>query len=753
MRLKLRKIIWSCWFQSRECAPEIVQKCLRSWEEQNPGWEMRCLDADTIGRYIDLDKHVDLSCQQITAASLSDILRLLLLHEYGGVWVDATTFCNVPLDTWIDQAAQTGFFAFSRPADDRDLATWFLAAKPNDRLLAKWTARVLAYWKGRTATRDYFWVHHQFGELLALDPGALADWQAVPRISADGPHSVQTAGLYDDFDAVQDRVDWSAPLFKLSYRLEQDRLRPESLITRFAGLTEERAGRDSAGPIPADRPPPRMAALRVSTENLGDHIQILAGLRMLERAGAYPAQWVDRDDEIAHPPPGGEQTGILLNGWFKTNPEQWPPHPDYLPLYLGFHIRLFQSPTLTGPAALEHYREHGPIGCRDRYTLALLRRHDMDAFLSHCLSLGFPKRVPDPAKQTEVFVVSRDRRLLDHLPTDLGPYTFISHYSGTHEFEANMDAARKLLETYRSRARLVVTTMLHCALPAIAMGIPVVVFYPINSDAGRISDRQRFSSLSEIVRVFELTEIGSVDWRGYRPDVGDIKLRLIDAFFAGASKWGRLDTPRVEGIAPAAALPVPHPGDSYSYFQDSERLQRLREARAPDRQKWGAAGSYRPEWADRARLAAEFITEGERVLEIGAGMGAFEAIVAHRCDYTGADLQPVHDRYLALNLESDPLAPGPWDAVVMLGVLEYIYEPKAALRKAFATTNKLVLSYCFATTPAADAARQERGWVCSLSEDELISQAEMNGFRLVTAVQFNSAEDFEQKIEVFARND
>ena len=134
-------------------------------------------------------------------------------------------------------------------------------------------------------------------------------------------------------------------------------------------------------------------------------------------------------------------------------------------------------------------------------------------------------------------------------------------------------------------------------------------------------------------------------------------------------------------------------------------------------------------------------------------MGAFEAIVAHRCDYTGADLQPVHDRYLALNLESDPLAPGPWDAVVMLGVLEYIYEPKAALRKAFATTNKLVLSYCFATTPAADAARQERGWVCSLSEDELISQAEMNGFRLVTAVQFNSAEDFEQKIEVFARND
>jgi hypothetical protein len=749
----LQKIIWTCWFQGRDSAPEVVRKCLQSWEDRNPEWGLRCLDADTIARYIDLDSYVDLQRQQITAASLSDILRLLLLHEYGGVWVDATTFCNVPLDEWITQASQTGFFAFERPAEDRDLATWFLAVCPGNRLLAKWAARSLAYWDGRTATQDYFWAHHQFGELLAIDAEAFADWQAVPRISADGPHSVQAAGLYYDFDEVGVRVDWSAPLYKLTHRVENERIGQKCLLSRLLGLTglpdasrPEAPAQISATSIP-------ISHLRVSTENLGDHIQIIAGERMLQRAGLSPARWVDRDDEIAEVPPNGERTGILLNGWFKTNPEQWPPHPDYVPLYLGFHIRLFQSPSLTSPGSLVHYRKNGPIGCRDRYTLSLLRAHDVEAFLSHCLSLCFPRRLPDPSTQTEVFVASRDETLLEHLPDEVGPYHFISHYSNSRDFSLNMDAARKLLETYRTRAKLIVTSMLHCALPAIAMGIPVVVLYPPNSDAGRISDKQRFSSLSNIVRVFELGETSLIDWRGYCPDVADIKLRLVDAFFDGALRWGRLKTRRIEGIAPARVLPLPANDDSESYFHDPERFERLSNTQAPDRQRWGAKASYRPEWADRGRMAAEFIEHGAKVLEVGAGTGTFRAVVSDRCAYTGADLQPVDPDILTLNLERDPLPPGPWDAVVMLGVLEYIYKPLDALPKVFAEARKVILSYCFPREGNVTSVRQSRGWVSNLSESDLLEASRANGFDLTEAVSFNSDNDFDQKIVVLSRSE
>lgn len=742
----MRKIIWTCWFQGLDQAPDLVRACIASWRNRNPGWELRCLDACTIARYIDLGEHVDLTQQEITAASLSDILRVLLLHEFGGVWVDATTFCNIPLDEWIGPATQSGFLAFARPAEDRELASWFLAAKPGNRLLAKWAASTVSYWRGRVRSPDYFWLHHQFGELIAMDHEAFADWMATPRISADGPHSVQSAGFGGNYHAVKDQVDWSAPVFKLTYRYDEAQVGTDSLLAHLLG--------EVPPPPPTPHPLPdtasiALAHLKVGTENLGDHIQIIAGERLLERAGLTITQWVDRDHEIANLP--ASCAGILLNGWFKTNPAQWPPHEHYVPLYLGFHIRLSQSPSLIGPEAIEHYRTNGPIGCRDRYTLGLLLSQGIEAFLSHCLTMTYSKRLPDPATQTEVFVVSRDERIRDFLPEDLGDYTFINHYSGDNDFIANMARARELLDRYRGRARLIVTSLLHCALPAIAMGIPVVVFFPPNEGIAKDSDRQRFSSLTDIVPVYDLAEARLVDWRGACPDVGDIKLALIERFFQMAERWGPSQNPRITGIAPSSTLPVPDAHTQYSYFRDPERLARLANAGVPDRQKWSAASSYPSSWTPRAQLAAGFIGDGEAVLEVGVGGGAFRDIVTGRCAWFGTDLRPVLPGVQALDLERDPLPRGPWDTVVMLGVLEYIHDTTAVLAKLLAAANKLVMSYCVPCAGDVAPVRRGRGWVNELSQDALMAIVSAAGFRLDQISDFNNADDFDQKVFVFVR--
>ncbi len=81
----MRKIIWTCWLQGRESAPPLIEKCLKSWEHRNPDWEFRVLDATSIERYVSIRHYIDLERQSLTAASLSDILRILLLHEFGGV--------------------------------------------------------------------------------------------------------------------------------------------------------------------------------------------------------------------------------------------------------------------------------------------------------------------------------------------------------------------------------------------------------------------------------------------------------------------------------------------------------------------------------------------------------------------------------------------------------------------------------------------------------------------------------------------
>jgi hypothetical protein len=113
------RVVWTLWLQGRHRAPRVVRECLASWERHNPTWEIRCLDATTVGRYVDVASVVDLATSTITATSLSDVIRLLLLHEYGGVWVDATLYCNRPLDEWLEPVLGEGLFAFSRPAPDR----------------------------------------------------------------------------------------------------------------------------------------------------------------------------------------------------------------------------------------------------------------------------------------------------------------------------------------------------------------------------------------------------------------------------------------------------------------------------------------------------------------------------------------------------------------------------------------------------------------------------------------------------------
>ncbi len=180
----LRRTIWTLWLQGRSLAPPVIQHCIASWEQRNPTWEVRVLDAATVGRYVDVGDAVDLEHQAVTAASLSDIVRILLLREYGGVWVDASLLCLRPLDDWLEPCTAEGFFAFSDPGPDRPVASWFLAAVEDDPLCVAWTDATADFWRGRVRSDDYFWFHHLFTSLLDTDRSFRDQWARVPKVDA-----------------------------------------------------------------------------------------------------------------------------------------------------------------------------------------------------------------------------------------------------------------------------------------------------------------------------------------------------------------------------------------------------------------------------------------------------------------------------------------------------------------------------------------------------------------------------------------
>lgn len=232
----------------------------------------------------------------------------------------------------------------------------------------------------------------------------------------------------------------------------------------------------------------RFGALTHHTVNLGDDIQSLAAQRFLPRVDL----WVDRDRTDALPP--GEPVAVILNGWFGRG-TPWPPGPRLRPLLLSFHVA--EGPwgddaLLAGPA-LDFYRRFGPVGCRDRGTLRRLRERDVEAYFSGCLTLTLD--IPPLPREDHVLAVDLafdepaetrracSHRLVEHLGADRVRW-FTHWVASDTPALSRMVAARRALELF-GRARMVVTSRLHCVLPCLALGVPALFVRP-RREMGRL---------------------------------------------------------------------------------------------------------------------------------------------------------------------------------------------------------------------------------------------------------------------------
>ncbi len=162
----LPKTIWIYWAQGEAAAPYLVQRCIESWRRDNPGWALRLLDDgvwETLPALEWLRSRNDIGLQH-----RADLLRLELLATHGGVWADATLFCNRPLDDWLAAWLDDDFFAFASIKRDRRINNWFLAGGPDSRLLKAWHAAVVAFWRQHRFPPQGYWRRQLTRKLLSL---------------------------------------------------------------------------------------------------------------------------------------------------------------------------------------------------------------------------------------------------------------------------------------------------------------------------------------------------------------------------------------------------------------------------------------------------------------------------------------------------------------------------------------------------------------------------------------------------------
>jgi len=212
-REQVPKQVWTYWDNGETNAPDIVKLCLEQWRIANPDWKITVLEEESLPDYIDTGGIPD----NVTQTRRSNIIRMRLLKSYGGVWADATTYCQIPLDNWLQMVSGTGFFAFFRETRYRGIATWFLAAQKDSYLLNRWH-QVYEPHLQRYGERYKWAVQNSFEYLLRFEPAFRREFSKMPKISAQP--SLEIERWMRDADRWPRPVCRDIPIYKLSWKTE-----------------------------------------------------------------------------------------------------------------------------------------------------------------------------------------------------------------------------------------------------------------------------------------------------------------------------------------------------------------------------------------------------------------------------------------------------------------------------------------------------------------------------------------------------
>lgn len=110
------KIIWTMWQQGEAQMPETVKasmKTIKDFAERNC-CDFHLLTNENLEHFVNIPKDITdkYKNNELTAAHYSDIIRFTLLHQYGGIWMDATLFIS-PYATV--EMLEGDFFSLNHP--------------------------------------------------------------------------------------------------------------------------------------------------------------------------------------------------------------------------------------------------------------------------------------------------------------------------------------------------------------------------------------------------------------------------------------------------------------------------------------------------------------------------------------------------------------------------------------------------------------------------------------------------------------
>ena len=104
--MSIPKVIHYCWFGKGKL-PKLAEKCIASWEKYCPDYKIVCWSEENFD--ITQNKYAEEAYNAGKWAFVSDYVRLKVLYDEGGIYLDTDVELIKPLDKLIEETGYMGF--------------------------------------------------------------------------------------------------------------------------------------------------------------------------------------------------------------------------------------------------------------------------------------------------------------------------------------------------------------------------------------------------------------------------------------------------------------------------------------------------------------------------------------------------------------------------------------------------------------------------------------------------------------------
>lgn len=230
-----KKIIWQYWGQGfdEKQLPTIVKICFASVDKYKGKYDVIRLSDENLSEYLDIPSFVfeKMRTQQsFTRTFFSDLLRILLLRTYGGVWLDATILLSSELP---EAYSNMDFFVFQRDNTEANKKFWInsyahyygwdpdfkvkmlssiIFGKSDSKIIDALYQLLIDFWKNSPQNIHYFTLQILYQTLIEKG------YEAPPIVNDCLPHLLQAKLTANKHDLSYDEIFQKISIHKLTYK-------------------------------------------------------------------------------------------------------------------------------------------------------------------------------------------------------------------------------------------------------------------------------------------------------------------------------------------------------------------------------------------------------------------------------------------------------------------------------------------------------------------------------------------------------